>query len=100
MSQGGDLASVGSAAENNFIRSLSSEGLWLGGTDSGQEGRFVWTDGTAWTYQNWAPGQPDNSGNEDFVHMLRARDSGSRWNDYTNKLDYVTGYVCEKKKLK
>ena len=65
----------------------------MGGTDSAQEGRFVWTDGTAWTYQNWTPGKPDNSGDEDFVLMKRAIDGG-QWNDYTNnKLDYVTGYV-------
>ena len=103
LSLGGDLASVGSEEEHNFITTLSSEGLWLGGTDSAREGTFAWSDGTAWTYQNWHGSQPDNArGVEDCVHMYSANPRRNReWNDIscTGKYDgrtYVTAYTCEK----
>ena len=92
LSQGGDLASVGSEEENNFISSLSSVALWLGGTDSAQEGTFVWSDGTAWTYQNWNSGEPNNLGNEDCV-ISKWKTIG-KWND--RKCTHVTAYLCEK----
>ena len=95
LSLGGDLASVGSEEENNFIASLSSVELWLGGTDSAQEGTFVWSDGTAWTYQNWNSKEPNNLGNEDCVHMLHDKwNTNGKWND--RKCTHVTAFLCEK----
>ena len=92
---GGDLASVGSEEENTFIASLSSKGLWLGGTDKDQEGKFVWTDGTAWTYQNWNDKEPNNAGDkEDCLQM----DGSGSWNDLscTDHAFWPTNYVCKK----
>ena len=64
LSQGGDLASVGSEEEDNFINSLGSN-FYLGGSDSAQEGTWVWSDGTAWTYVNWGSGAPNNQDNDE-----------------------------------
>uniref|UniRef100_A0A914WTF4 Fibrinogen C-terminal domain-containing protein n=1 Tax=Plectus sambesii TaxID=2011161 RepID=A0A914WTF4_9BILA len=33
--------------------------FWLGGNDIALNGNFTWTDGSAWGYANWGPGQPD-----------------------------------------
>ena len=46
--------------------------LWLGGTDSAQEGVFSWTDETTWTYQNWALGEPNNKGV--FLSVINGED--------------------------
>ena len=79
-SKGGNLASIHSAAENEFIRSTfgSYGNLHIGLTDYGSEGTFYWIDGTSVGYTNWNPGEPNNFLNEDYVEMY----SGSgKWND-------------------
>lgn len=50
--------------------------MWIGLNDVATEGLFEWPSGESTTYRAWAPGQPDNQGNEDFVHYL-----GNGWND-------------------
>jgi len=55
---GAQLASIHSSAENNFVFNMIGNGWsWLGGNDI--DGTYMWTDGTAWSYDNWGPGQPD-----------------------------------------
>ena len=63
--EGGDLASVHSTGENEFIRQLGrTERLWLGGRRTSCTGRactdFTWSDGSAWDYDNWDRGEPNN----------------------------------------
>lgn len=53
--------------------------LWLGLTDEAEEGVWRWVDGSLLTYSRWHPGEPNNSGNEDFAHVW---DGGrTTWND-------------------
>ncbi|KAI4900981.1 hypothetical protein NFI96_011888 [Prochilodus magdalenae] len=65
VSMGGHLASVHSSEEYGFMQALvlhvtnSNSPTWLGGTDSAQEGVWVWTDGSTFDYNNWSTGQPD-----------------------------------------
>ncbi len=81
----GHIVTVGSAAENAYVRALGAGSIWLGGTDSAVEGEWVWAgngpeggqifslgsvaQGTYYT--NWQAGQPDNGGgNSDNLEML------------------------------
>ena len=87
--EGAHLVSVHSAKENEFVRSLDSGYLWLGGTDEDTEGIWRWTDGSAFSFKNWKRGEPNNHGNEHCVHT----DIGDnqQWNDNqcTDKLKFV-----------
>lgn len=92
----GRLVRVDSAAENAFVQAISQgSNRWLGGTDQTTEGTWYWVDNTgadnvhfwngsvggtpvAGVYANWNGGEPNNSGNEDYVEM-RAGDG--LWND-------------------
>lgn len=60
---GGHLASVSDAFSNTFIANQAQKFfgntdtyLWLGGTASLNPGKWSWTDGTNFTYTNWANG--------------------------------------------
>ncbi len=70
-SVGGHLAVIQSAAENIFIaNALNAAQAWIGFDDSDVEGKFVWHTGQLITYDNWAPGEPDNDPpGEDFTEI-------------------------------
>ncbi|MDY8109747.1 PA14 domain-containing protein [Fulvimarina sp. 2208YS6-2-32] len=76
---GGKLVEVGSAEENAFLRERfgGANEIWLGIDDVRTEGSWRNQDGTDATYLNFAPGEPNNYGNEDFVAMR----SDGLWND-------------------
>ena len=114
----GYLASITTKEENDFIFSKAGQNAWLGGVDTGTEGCWKWSggpdDGKIFTndggvancvvdsgytvYEKpfgdgefgWNSNEPNNSGNEDYLHM---RGDGS-WNDYaqTTSVEY---YVIE-----
>ena len=98
--RGGQLTSIGSKEENDFIRSLTSGtdswGAWLGGTDSALEGRFSWIDGSDWKYHNWHPNEPNNGGHgEDCIVLVSIEDEN--WNDMPcTESHRVSAYVCKK----
>lgn len=92
------LVTVTSAAEHDFIvanilsggSTTSRSHYWIGGTDAEQEGDFRWVNGDAWGYTNWWSGEPNNSGNEDYV-AYDYRGSWA-WNDAPNNLAEVYGF--------
>jgi hypothetical protein len=102
---GWSLVSIASAEENDFIKSLLSSSLaershfWLGATDQVSEGSFQWIDGTSWSFTNWSSGEPNNSGNEDFLAM-DLRSGTWAWNDAPDNLGtvygFARGYVMER----
>jgi hypothetical protein len=90
---GGYLASVTSAAEQSFVTTSvapSSTAFWIGGTDEQTEGTWLWVNGDAWGYTNWNGGEPNNSGNEDYLMM----NTNGTWNDW-NASGANPGYVVE-----
>ncbi len=103
----GQLATITSANENAFVRSMLTGTSWLGGNDSLNEGAWRWYTGTSasnvfWqgsatgsavngAYTNFASGEPnDFNSNEDFLEM----DLNGTWND--NSASATQGfYVVE-----
>ena len=87
--QGGHLVSVNDAAEMGFLNStFGTNALWIGLARFGPSiSDFAWTSGEAFTYSNWAGGEPNNfGGNENYVHTYAG--SGV-WNDLANNSGYA-----------
>jgi hypothetical protein len=83
---GGHLVTITSSGEQNFLYTLWPSG-WIGLTDEVTEGTWRWVTGETYSYTNWNSGEPNNSGNEDYVQFV----SNGRWNDLNNNssLPYV-----------
>jgi hypothetical protein len=103
---GWHLATIISAAENAFVASLlplnvpDRSHFWLGGSDAAVEGVWTWVTGEAFGYTNWAGGEPNNSGNEDYLAM-DLRGAAYAWNDAPGNMlaagyDMARGYIIER----
>ena len=91
VSQGGNLVSITSQTEQDFIDSNfryynanSILGLLTGGHKV--NGSWTWSDGSAWTYTKWWPGQPDGWGGQDVMHYVGNNGTpyigATYWDDY------------------
>jgi hypothetical protein len=107
--QQGYLVTITSASEDAFIfANVPQSSIWFALTDEVSEAR--WTidagpeNGTLikinngqlngnipGQYNNWAPGEPNNSGNEDYA--VTKWGGGSQWNDLPN--NFSCAYVVE-----
>jgi len=89
---GGYLATVTSAAENEWIwNNLDTpEQHFLGGIRSGAS--WIWITDEPWDFTAWAPGEPNNSnGGEPYLEYSLNMD----WNDVNNLDLGVQGFVVE-----
>ena len=91
---GGHLATITSAAENDFVRPLVMDGAFnvslLGGFKV--DGSWRWVTGEPWTFANWYPGEPNNAtGNEMY---LASWVTPGTWNDVWPEYQ-GNGYVIE-----
>ncbi len=105
LGQTGYLATITSAAEQTFVDGVNAAfaassshhhgtyvQAWLGGNDIAQEGTWTWNTGEAFSYTNWAGGEPNNYYGED--HLLGWW-SGNRWNDCDGTCNGVQKFVVE-----
>lgn len=93
---GGELASIHSRAEVEFIRNINYtkyHNVWIGLTRDRSYG-WGWTDLTSLGFTNWAPGEPNEAfhdgdvGKENCVEMYH----DGTWND--NNCVQKRGFVC------
>jgi hypothetical protein len=105
--ESGYLANVTSTEEDGFLQQMLLENgtgnhAWLGGSDEQNEDVWRWTGGPeagqifrtnnatpAGVYANWNSGEPNNSGNEDFLVLLA---NNGRWNDGSSTAGYLVEY--------
>uniref|UniRef100_A0A673L5H4 C-type lectin domain-containing protein n=1 Tax=Sinocyclocheilus rhinocerous TaxID=307959 RepID=A0A673L5H4_9TELE len=94
---GGELASIHSRAEVEFIRNINYTKyhyVWIGLTRDRSYG-WGWTDLTSLGFTNWAPGEPNEAvhdgdvGKENCVEMYH----DGTWND--NNCVQKRGFVCQ-----
>ncbi len=88
---GGNLATINSIEENNFIEELISDNSWIGYNDELIEGQFEWVSGAANTFENWGEFQPSGSSGSSDDYTLFSASNGT-WND---KGDYKNLAIIE-----
>lgn len=111
----GYLTTITSASENSFILARVSGTAWIGASDAETENTWKWVTGPEagqafWQglaggssvnsmFSNWNSGEPNQSGEEDYAHMMDWTDPPGRWNDLPDAGgggDYTpTGYIVE-----
>ena len=93
---GGHLVTINSQEEQDFLwqtwglsgTSVHNYGeIWIGLNDRLVEGSFQWANGEALNFSQWALGEPNNSGNEDYAHMWHS--AGGSWNDEWGGRNFV-----------
>jgi len=100
-SLGGHLVTIADQAEEDWVyatfqpRAGTSLYLWLGLTDSGQEGVFNWVDGSPATYSNWSPGEPNNfTGDQNYAAIWLPPDPRApQWDDVVESQVGALGVV-------
>jgi len=97
VSEGGNLVSIHSQEEENFVKHLirnfdPAEGVnWIGLTDAQRNDAWLWSDGSEVNFSSWNPGEPNNSGgSEECVHTNWGTDK--KWNDKECSFKY--SFVC------
>lgn len=80
-----------------FINGLCSSvtEAWIGLTDEGIEGQWVWVDGTSLTTAYWGKDQPNSheGKNQDCVEFWYRGARRGDWND--EKCDVEQNFICE-----
>lgn len=101
-SLGGYLATITSAEENaavyEFLVSQGYYNAYFGLTDRETEGVWKWANGEAFSYVNWAGGEPNNSNGNENYGMFYYKFDGT-WNDGDWEWGTTQGnyhsFICE-----
>lgn len=91
---GGYLTTINDQAENDWLAlnfAHGRGGVHIGLSDVAEEGTFLWVNGETSAYRNWAPGEPNNAGDEDYCLMWGETNPYGQpmgmWNDGTGLPD-------------
>ena len=93
-SAGAHLASIRSAEEQKFVQVNFPGNIWLGGSDTANEGTWTWSDGTSWIYSDWHSGEPNNAGSGQDCLWGNWHDHDLKWDD--NTCEHKTLFLCKK----
>ncbi|XP_052708108.1 fibropellin-1-like isoform X2 [Crassostrea angulata] len=91
---GGNLVTISNSGIQTFLLNLcgtTSSLYWIGLNDISNEGDFVW-DGTStpFSYSNWWPGEPNDSGGDDCIFIS----AGNQWFDHN--CDVNLSFICQR----
>jgi len=83
LSLGGDLAVIRSEGIGRVVSSYFTSGdIWIGYARTIVPcGPFGWVDGSAYSYTNWASGEPDCGGFEEACAVASIQDGQLVWRD-------------------
>lgn len=112
-SEGGHLATISSEAENQFVFSLINSPEFFSGYGNNGSGPAIggyqpdgepsadvgwsWETGEPWDYTNWAPGQPDSSGETRAEYWSGTQGvPAATWNNLSPTDSNLGGYVIER----
>jgi len=88
---GGDLVVVDTPGEHEGLQfTVAVAQPWIGLSDQAAEGSFVWVDGTPATAVHWQPGEPNDAGGQDCVHLM----GHGLWDDASCAM--LRPYLCER----
>ncbi|KTF93068.1 hypothetical protein cypCar_00014661 [Cyprinus carpio] len=92
---GGDLVIINTEEKQRHISSFIKESVWIGLSDSENEGNMKWVDNSPLNQGYWSPGEPNSfqGTNEDCTELIPTRDSVSNWNDLPCSV--TLKWVCE-----
>ena len=92
----GRVASFPNRADYNHMavkaRQSTQGYLWIGLSDTAAEGTWVWTNGTAATYEEWLGNQPDGSAGENQAIIM---ENSRQWADAAGSF-IAAGYLFER----
>ncbi|WP_159076436.1 PA14 domain-containing protein [Flagellimonas amoyensis] len=95
----GYLATISIQDESDLLGSQAPGAGWIGASDAAVEGDWYWVTGpeagtlfwrgnaggTAFAYEFWNGGEPNNSGDEDYAHITAPGvGAPGSWNDLSN----------------
>lgn len=103
--QGGHLATPESQEESDFLfyilENMEAPAAFFGLCDWGENGAWVWYDGQAATFVNWAEGEPNcQDGKEHYGLIFQSDDpkyAGGKWIDaaFPELTLGTTAFICE-----
>ncbi|KAI4818243.1 hypothetical protein KUCAC02_011593 [Chaenocephalus aceratus] len=86
VSQGGNLVSIRSQEEDNFVKTLiknfdpAQGSAWIGLSDIHKEGTWMSSDGCAAKFFSWSSGEPNNHRRREDCGLINFG-SANKWND-------------------
>uniref|UniRef100_A0A3Q0RAM9 C-type lectin domain-containing protein n=1 Tax=Amphilophus citrinellus TaxID=61819 RepID=A0A3Q0RAM9_AMPCI len=90
LQRGADLVIISSREEQNFIRQFRGY-IWIGLTDTEEEGTWKWVDGTVF----WETGEPNTfGGTDEDCGEIKPREEENNWND--THCENENYWICEK----
>ena len=93
---GGNLVTIDSQAENDFLTPLITEGVvYIGANDAVTEGSPAWIDGTPFSYDNFdiCPGCQGNEPDMDYA-IFHSWNGGWSWSNFWSQRQYVIEVAC------
>ncbi|XP_022067987.1 macrophage mannose receptor 1 [Acanthochromis polyacanthus] len=91
---GGDLMSIHNSQDLNSLYVHSSDPAWIG-LSMGTNEAFVWSDGTAFSYENWGFGEPNNHNDNEHCAEVQIY-YGRHWND--RHCESFNDWICQIRK--